>query len=323
VLVDQFEQAWVAHDDAARPGYLDAVAALADLGCRVVLTLRADHVDRCSEHPRLRDLVTDGTVLLGPLSAAELTQVITGPAELTGCEVEPALVDRILNDVRGLTASLPLVSTALLETWVRRSADMLTMAGYAEAGGVRGAVSRLADGVYDGLDAEAKAATRHIFLRLADPHGATDDVRRRARHDEVASTDIERRVLTTLINHRLVTATGDAVEVAHEALLREWPRLRGWLEEDRAGRQLHRQLTEAAGAWEADNRDDAGLYRGVRLQAARDWAASHPGDPNPTEGDFLSASGGIKQRSIYDRKLARKLRLEPPACLVSFCPRTT
>ena len=90
-------------------------------------------------------------------------------------------------------------------------------------------------------------------------------------------------MLATLIDRRLVTAAEDTVEVAHEALLREWPRLRGWLEDDREGRRLHRQLTDAAAAWQADGRDDAGLYRGVRLHAARDWAAAHPGDANPLE----------------------------------------
>ena len=85
-----------------------------------MLTLRADHVDRCSEHPRLRELVAEGTILLGPLDPAEMTQVITGPAEVAGCDVEPALVERILDDVRGLAAPLPLVSTALADTWAER-----------------------------------------------------------------------------------------------------------------------------------------------------------------------------------------------------------
>ena len=126
MVLDQFEQAWVVHDDAVRVQYLDAVVALADTGHRVVLTLRADHVDRCSEHPRLRDLVAKGTILLGPLTAAEMTQVITGPAEVAGRAVEPGLVQQILDDVRGLAAPLPLVSTALADTWQNAAAGTLT-----------------------------------------------------------------------------------------------------------------------------------------------------------------------------------------------------
>src|SRR5262249_41133316 len=157
-------------------------------------------------------------------------QAVLEPARRSGLAVEDGLADAICADAAGEPGALPLVSTALLETWVRRSGDTLTLAGYAEAGGVRGAVAHLADGVYENLDTAGKEVLRHIFLRLTDPQGATNDVRRRARRDEIAGNEAERVVLERLINHRLVTATEDTVEVAHEALLREWPRLRAWLE---------------------------------------------------------------------------------------------
>ena len=117
VVVDQFEQAWAVHDEQSRRRYLDAVMALTDAGHRVVLALRADHVEHCSEHPRLRDALADGTVLLGPMSSAELTEVIIGPADVAGYSVEPGLVDLVLDDVRGLPTPLPLLSTALADTW--------------------------------------------------------------------------------------------------------------------------------------------------------------------------------------------------------------
>jgi DNA-binding SARP family transcriptional activator/WD40 repeat protein len=313
VVVDQFEEVFtVCTDSAVRHRFIDALVespTSADSAIVVAIVIRADYYGACAEHSKLAKLLGERQMLVAAMNDADLRRAVLEPARRAGLTVEDGLADAICADAAGEPGALPLVSTALLETWVRRSRDTLTWVGYAEAGGVRGAVSRLADGVYDGLDVEGKAATRHIFLRLADPQGRTADVRRRARHDEVASTDVERSVLATLINHRLVTATGDAVEVAHEALLREWPRLRGWLEEGRAGRQLHRQLTEAAGAWEADNRDDAGLYRGVRLQAARDWAASHPGDLNPTEAEFLAASEAAHERTLRTaRRTARRLR---------------
>src|SRR5262249_45680010 len=159
-------------------------------------------------------------------------------------------------DAAGAPGALPLVSTALLETWVRRSQRTLTLVGYAEAGGVRGAVGRLAEGVYDGLDGDGKGVARRVFLRLAEPEGEWTDGRRRAPRDEVAGTEAEQAVLAELIDRRLLTATEDTVEVAHEALLREWPRLRGWLEEDRDGRRLHRHLADAAVAWQAAKHDE-------------------------------------------------------------------
>ena len=124
-------------------------------------------------------------------------------------------------------------------------------------------------------------------------------------------------MLAALIDRRLLTASEDTVEVAHEALLRAWPRLRGWLEEDREGRRVHRQLADAAAAWQADGRDDAGLYRGVRLHAARDWAAAHPGDANPLETDFLATSEAVEEQTVRGAvRTARRLRALAAGLLV-------
>src|SRR6185369_4135505 len=153
-------------------------------------------------------------------------------------------------------------------------------------------------GVYDGLDPAGKEILRHIFLRLADPQGPTADVRRRARRDEVASTDAERQVLATLIDHRLVTATGDTVELAHEALLREWPRLRGWIEEDRDSIVVLTHLREAAAGWDALGRDPGAVYRGARLQAALDVTAARAAEAPALEREFLDASRGERDREI-------------------------
>jgi WD40 repeat protein len=204
-----------------------------------------------------------------------------------------------------------------LETWAARSGTTLTLAGYLTAGGVRGAVARLAETTWDGFDDAQRAACRRMLLRLADPEGVSSDVRRRASRTELVSGPTEETVLRTLIDRRLLTASEDTVEVAHEALLREWPRLVSWLEEDRAGRRLHRQLADAATAWQADERDDAGLYRGVRLHAARDWAAAHPGDANPLETDFLATSEAAEERTVRTAvRTTRRLRALAAGLLV-------
>ncbi len=296
VVVDQFEQAWVAHDDAARPGYLDAVVELVDAGCRVVLTLRADHVDRCSEHPRLRELVTDGTVLLGPLNATELTEVIIGPAELTGCEVEPALVDRILNDVRGLSAPLPLVSTALAETWEHAATGTLTLDGYLDCGGVAGALARRAEAAYDALTPEEQAAARHVLLRLATGEPGTL-IGRRCPYPEAAPDEPARRAVDALATARLITVDSAGVEVAHEALFDNWPRLANWLAEDEQGRRLRAHLAPAALDWNQNGRLDTDLYRGVRLDAAVALAGDVT-DLTPNERDFLAASTARAEQEL-------------------------
>jgi DNA-binding SARP family transcriptional activator len=313
LVVDQFEETFTAcTDPAARARFISAlVAGVAESDNRLVtaVVMRADYYGACAEHGELARLLGRSQVLVAAMTDTELRRAVLEPARRACLTVEEGLADAICADAAGEPGALPLISTALLETWVRRSGATLTLAGYAEAGGVRGAVARLAEGVYDGFDPAGRATARRIFLRLADADGPTTDVRRRAPRQEVASGEVEQKVLTELIDRRLVTTAEDTVEVAHEALLREWPRLRGWLEEDREGRRLHRRLTDAASAWQADGRDEAALYRGVRLQAARDWAIAHPGDTNPLEQDFLAASAMVHERTLRSaRRTARRLR---------------
>jgi DNA-binding SARP family transcriptional activator/WD40 repeat protein len=313
LAVDQFEEVFTACSDTAeRDRFITALVAgpaPADSPLAVTVIIRADYYGACAEHPELARLLEQSQLLVAAMTDTNLRQAVQEPARRVGLTVEDGLAEAICADAAGEPGALALVSTALLETWVRRSGNTLTLAGYAQAGGVRGAVAQLAEGVYDSLDPADKPVLRRILLRLADPEGATDDVRRRAPGGEIASDPAERRVLAELINCRLVTATEDSVEVAHEALLREWPRLRAWLEEDRDGRRLHRRLADAATAWHAEGRDDAGLYRGVRLQTARDWAFAHPGDANRLEQQFLTASTAAQERRLHSaRRTARRLR---------------
>lgn len=312
LVIDQFEEVFTTcTDDDARRQFIRTVIEATDPDSDIVVALmmRSDYYGSCTDFPGLAKLLGDSHVLVAAMTDSELRQAVLEPARRADLSVEDGLADAICADAAGEPGALPLVSTALLETWVRRSGDTLTLAGYAQAGGVKGAVAHLADGVYDGLEATGKLTLRHIFLRLVEPEGTTGDIRRRARRSEVATNDSERDVLAELIDRRLITVSEDTVEVAHEALLREWPRLRGWLEEDREGRLLHRQLANAAAAWQADDRDDAGLYRGIRLQAARDWASTHPGDANPIEAEFLAASEAAHERGLRAaRRTARRMR---------------
>jgi WD40 repeat protein len=306
VVVDQFEEvfaAGVATD--ARRQFIDALlqaSADADNPLMVAVVMRADFYGSCAQHEVLARALTQSQVLVAAMTDAELRRAVVEPALRAGLTIEDGLAETISTDAAGEPGALPLVSTALLETWVRRSNDRLTLAGYADAGGVHGAVARLANGVYEATDETGRAIIRRIFLRLADPEGPTDDVRRRARRDEVATTEAEQKLLTQLISRRLVTATEDTVEVAHEALLREWPRLRGWLAQDREGRRLHRQLADAAAAWDAEGRDEAGLYRGTRLQAALDTAAAGPDDFTPLERAFLTESEYEADRQLTEQR---------------------
>ena len=315
LVVDQFEEVFTACQDAQeRTGFLDEllVAAGAEQGAVVVVGLRADYYGRCAEHPGLATQLGASQVLVGPMRPEELRRVIELPAERAGLRVEPELTKAMVAEVAGQPGGLPLLSTALLEGWERRQGRTLTLAGYREAGGVHGAVARLAERAWRGLDPEQQQTARRILLRLAGPGEGAAVVRRRVPLSEFASGRDERvrLVLDVLVDHRLLTKDQDSVEVAHEALLREWPRLRGWLEEDAQGRALHRHLIAAAREWEAAERDPGELYRGARLTGALDWAGDHNADLNDLEREFLDASRAAAEREVADarRRAEREAR---------------
>ena len=205
--------------------------------------------------------------------------------------VEAELVDALLADVDGEPGALPLLSTTLLELWQQRDGRRLTLRAYERSGGVRGAVARLAEGAYERLDPAQRVAARQILLRLA----GEGDVRVRAPIADLPGD--ARDVLSLLADDRLITVGDGEAEVAHEALLREWPRLRAWLDADADGRRVHRHLTDAARDWHDGGRDAGELYRGSRLVAAAEWAAAHDDELNTTEREFLTQSHAAGQRS--------------------------
>jgi WD40 repeat protein/DNA-binding SARP family transcriptional activator len=306
LAVDQFEELFTAcQDEEERAEFVAAlVRAARDRSgdCVVVLAVRADFYGRCAAYPELSRLLGANHVLVGPMSRDELQRAIERPAQRVGLSVEPELVDALLTDVEGQPGALPLLSTALLELWRQRDRRRLRLAAYARSGGVQGAVARLAEDAFVRLDPLQQAVARTLLLRLADEEESGAIVRRRIGLAELeAEGDTEvAGVVAGLTDRRLLTVSDGAVEVAHEALLREWPRLRAWLDEDVQGRRLHRQLSDAARAWDADARDPDGLYRGARLASALDWAAEHEPELNATERAFLddsrSASGRAQRR---------------------------
>jgi WD40 repeat protein/DNA-binding SARP family transcriptional activator len=316
LAVDQFEEAFVACRDAAeRQAFLDALAdGAADPNERlvVVLAIRADFYGRCAEHPDLSTLISANQVLVGPMRRDELRRAIELPARRAGLRVEPRLVSALVGDVAGEPGGLPLLSAALLELWQHRDGRTLRHRTYERTGGVSGAVARLAEHAYLRLTAEERRRARPMLLRLAGAEaGAEAFVRRRVPLSEL---ELERdqhaaRALAVLTEARLLTVDEGAVEVAHEALLGEWPRLRGWLAEDAEGRHLHHHLIGAAREWRDSERDPAELYRGARLAAALDWAAEHDPELNELERAFLEESRAASEREAErQRRTNRRLR---------------
>ena len=305
IAVDQFEELFTAcRDDAERTAFADAlVAAVRDPRRRalVLIALRADFYGRCAAYPELWRMLGANHVPVGPMRRDELRRAILSPARRAGLQVDEALVDALVADVHGEPGALPLLSTALLELWQERDGSRLSYPAYDRSGGVHGAVGRLAERVYGQLGEDERPRARALLMRLA---GIGDEglaVRRRLPLAELERTPGAAEVLWKLADGRLVTISGEEAEVAHEALLREWPRLRGWLEEDAEGRRLHHRLGIAAREWDAGGRDPGELYRGAKLAAALDWSSSHAPELEALERAFLDegrAAGTRSQRRL-------------------------
>ena len=197
----------------------------------IVVVLRADFYAHCGQYDGLRELLAAHQVFIGPMGTEELRQAIETPAATGDWAFEPGLVDLMLRDVGQEPGALPLLSHALLETWKRRRGRMMTLVGYQDAGAVRGAIAKTAESVYGALDAGQQAIARAVCLRLTELGEGTEDTRRRATLAEVRTIpapqeDVE-TVLNKLADARLITVEREDVQVAHEALIREWPTLRG------------------------------------------------------------------------------------------------
>jgi WD40 repeat protein/DNA-binding SARP family transcriptional activator len=310
LVVDQFEELFtLCRDEFEREAFIDNLLNLVSPGqsnTTLIVTLRADFYAHLAHYPELREAVAQQQEYIGPMTAEELRLAIEEPAKRGHWEFEPGLVDLILRDVGDEPGALPLLSHALLETWKRRSGHTLTLKGYADAGGVHGAIAHTAESMYQNLLPEEQTIARDIFLRLTELGEGTEDTRRRTSFDELMSSaenaDEVRAVLNILAHARLVTLSENSAEVAHEALIREWPTLREWLTHDREGLRLHRHLTEAAYEWELLGRDSGALYRGAHLSQAREWAALHPNALNMGEREFLAASINQEQHEQQERE---------------------
>jgi WD40 repeat protein len=315
LAVDQLEELFTAcRSDAERAAFAEMLArAAADPDGRavVVVALRADFYGRFAAYPGLAELLGANHVLVAPMQASELRRAVELPAARVGLRLEPELSDALVDDVEGEPGALPLLSTALLELWQKRQDDALMLTDYRASGGVHGAVARLAEGTYARVPDGRRQLVRALMLRLVGEDEGDAPVRRRA---PLAELDLERNddvadVLATLADSRLVTVSEGNVEVAHEALLSEWPRLREWIEEDTEGRRLSRHITQAATEWDAAGRDQGELYRGARLAAALDWTADHALDVNELEREFVTKSREASEKETRRvRRTNRRLR---------------
>ncbi|HEX9923635.1 MAG TPA: hypothetical protein VGD99_13335, partial [Anaerolineae bacterium] len=235
----------------------------------IILTMRADFYGRASQYPHLAQALTVHQMLVAPLTQAELREAILLPAEEVGLELEKELALALVQDTVNEPGALPLLQHALLELFNRKTDDdVLTMAAYQAIGEVRGALAYRADSILAGLEPEQQKLAQNIFLRLTTLGEGASDTRRRVNREELYPAGADPEAIDTVLQAlagqeaRLIVTAEETVEVTHEALIQQWGQLRQWLEENRDWLRLHRQVTEAAKEWQANERDDSYLFRG-------------------------------------------------------------
>jgi WD40 repeat protein/DNA-binding SARP family transcriptional activator len=328
LVIDQFEELFTLvedRDEAKR--FLDNLHAAATeprSRVRVVVTLRADFYDRPLMHPDFSALVQARTEVVVPLSADELERAIRLPAERAGVEVEPGLATALVADTVQQPGALPLLQFALMELFERRGDHTLALADYQALGGVEGVLEGRAEAVYGGLAEAGQAAARQLFLRLVTLGEGVEDTRRRALLSELEGLGGDSPdggmgpVIEAFGKARLLSFDRDpltrtpTVEVAHEALLREWGRLREWLDGSRDDLRMQRVLGGAAADWEKSGREESFLLRGVRLDGYAAWQETSGLALTGGERAYLEASLAARQarREAEAQRQAREAALE-------------
>ena len=323
LIADQFEELYtLAADDALRrqfldtllagfPGHRSEARASAAHQARLVLTMRADFLGNALSDRPFADLLQQGDFKLGPMNAEELREVIEKPAAARGVSFESGLVERILEDVEAEPGVLPLLEFALTELWARQEGQTITHGAYSAIGGVEGALARHADDSFAKLNLAQQEEARRVFLQLVRPGEGTEDTRRVATRQELGAARWE--LVKRLADDRLVVTTrGEAsavetVEVVHEALIRHWGELRGWMASDRMFRVWQERMRASLAQWQATVRDEGLLLRGAALAEAQEQLKQRSDELSAAERQFIAASAEAIAKTQRQERRRRRL----------------
>ena len=295
IVVDQFEEVFtLVEDEQARQHFLDLLRATVSDSrsrVRVIVTLRADYYDRPLHYPEFGEIMRQRMETILPLTAQGLERAIRGPAERVGVQFEQGLVEQIVSTMNYQAGALPLLQYALTELFDRREGRVLTNEAYQQIGGAVGALANRADEIFSSLTDEAQELAHQMFMRLVTLGEGAEDTRRRASQEELLSltenTDLMEEIIDQFALYRLLSLDHDpetrqpTVEVAHEAILREWDRLRVWLNESRDDIRQERAISRKAQEWQEHNFDTGSLLRGAPLKQAEEWQKTTELVPTP------------------------------------------
>ncbi len=300
LFVDQFEELFTQTTDPdERAAFMASLAAVADDATsplRVVVSIRADFLDRVAEDPQFLNELTQGLFFLGAMSREGLREAITQPAEMAGFQFElPATVDDMLDHLETTPGALPLLQFAASKLWDARdkSRRKLTHSAYTQMGGVAGALASHADRVIHDLGQQRQALARAILLRLVTPERTRAIVPLAELRELSREVGEVQRLIDQMVDARLLVVQtldggkGSTVEIVHESLVQGWPMLRRWLDENQDDAQLVDQLRTAARQWGSKNRDSGLLWRGEMADEAKKFKKRYKGPLSDTERAFL------------------------------------
>jgi WD40 repeat protein/serine/threonine protein kinase/DNA-binding XRE family transcriptional regulator len=334
LVIDQFEEVFtLVEDETIRAHLLDSmVAAVLDgrSRLRLVVTLRADFMDRPLQYMAFGDLLRQRTEFVLPLTPEEMERAIAGPAERAGLALEPGLAATIIHEVGEQPGALPLLQYALTELFERSAGRVFTRETYQASGGVTGALARRADEIYASLDEQQQEVARQLFLRLINLGEGTEDTRRRVRLSEMNDWRWEvegdapisnpqspiSKVLDRYGRYRLLTFDRDpltrdpTVEVAHEALIRTWNRLRAWLDATRESLGVQRRLTIVAREWANAGHDSSFLASGARLKQFEALAEASDLALNAEESAYFEASLAERETREVEESIRQRRELD-------------
>ncbi|MFP4322851.1 MAG: protein kinase domain-containing protein, partial [Anaerolineales bacterium] len=326
LLIDQFEEVFTLVDDEAlRTRFLsNLVTAVQDPNSRLHLavTIRADFLDKPLYYADFGQMLRQRAEIVLPLSPEDLEAAIIRPAERVGMHLEGGLAQEIIADVGQRPGALPLLQYALTELYERRSDRLLTIDAYRQIGGVAGALAQRAEDLYQALPADQQSVAQQVLLRLVSLGEGTEDTRRRAHQAELLALREDAELIGSVLNtygkYRLLTFDNDpttrepTVEVAHEALMRQWERYKGWIDNAREDLRLQNRLANAAAEWKRSAQDASYLATGSRLTQFEEWMAETNIVLTEREADYMRASidRSEAERAAEAERQAREKALE-------------
>lgn len=327
LLIDQFEEIFTMVDSPAQSNHfmelLYHAVTVPDSRIRVIITLRADFYDRPLMHPLFCDLIADRTVVVPPLTANELHRAIVSPLNDLDMTIDDELISLIIDEVKEQPGTLPMLQYALTRLFEKRDGKRLTVEAYQEIGGILGSLTRQADELYYQLNNEQQIATQQLFLRLVTLGEGTEDTRKQALQSELISIggDAMREVFEIFGASRLITFNNDSitreptVEVAHEALIKQWMLLRQWLDSSRDDLRQQKQLAGLANEWIKSGKDSSFLASGSRLDQLEQWFNNTTLSLSENEKRFVEASLSERDRLLKEEtaRQENKRRLEQRA----------